>query len=99
METYQSVKYAIFTAFGIAPDAVHVLLGVLIWLLIGMLTRIDVRRWVTVWPVVLLALIMEMVDVLLLKESIAGATLDFVLLSSVPIFVVLCIRLRLVKSY
>lgn len=89
---YLSVKHSVFNAVPFGNDFTHMLAGFLILLITVIVFRQPMGKWSTLLPVGLIALAMELADVLVYGQNASDAARDFVTFCLVPAILVLAFR-------
>lgn len=89
---YLSIKGSIFGAIPFGNDFTHMLVGFAVLMITVIVFRQPMGRWTTLAPVGLIALAMELVDVLVYGQAAGAAARDFVTFSLVPAILVLAFR-------
>lgn len=84
---YGDIKLQIFGLFPFNYDATLILLGVVIWLISGLVFRLPMTKLVSIVPIILLGVAMEIADVMFLSQTPARAVSDFAYLV-VPVLIV-----------
>ncbi len=83
---YGDIKAQIFNLLPFSNDARLIVLGLIIWLLSGLIFRLQMTRLVCVAPIIILAVAMEIADVMFLSQTPIRAVSDFAYLV-MPVFV------------
>jgi len=84
---YGDIKLQIFGLFPFNYDATLILLGVVIWLISGLVFRLPMTKLVSIVPIILLGVAMEIADVMFLSQAPVRAVSDFAYLV-VPVLIV-----------
>ncbi|SCA56470.1 membrane hypothetical protein [Candidatus Terasakiella magnetica] len=84
---YGDIKLQILSLFPFSYDAKLIIIGLLVWLICGLIFRLPMTRLVCVAPIVLLAVAIEIADVMFLAQAPIRAVSDFAFLV-VPVLVV-----------
>jgi len=83
---YGDIKMQVLSLFPFSYDATLIVLGLMIWLLSGLVFRLPMTRLVCVAPIIILAVAMEIADVMFLSQAPIRAVSDFAFLV-VPVMV------------
>ncbi|NVK18991.1 MAG: hypothetical protein HWE30_09870 [Methylocystaceae bacterium] len=84
---YGDIKSQILGLFPFNYDATLILLGVLIWLIGGLVFRLPMTKLVSLVPIIILGVAMEISDVMFLAQAPVRAVSDFAFLV-VPVLIV-----------
>ncbi|WP_135081132.1 hypothetical protein [Terasakiella sp. SH-1] len=84
---YGDIKSQIFGVFPFSYDATLIVIGLLLWLLGGLVFRLPMTRMICVAPIVFLAVAIEIADVMFLAQAPIRAISDFAFLV-LPVVVV-----------
>jgi|GEM_PF-1093514 len=74
---YSEIKELIFGAFPFSYDATLILLGMLVWLISGLIFRLPMTRLVCIAPIIIITVCVEIADVMFLAQAPARAITDF----------------------
>jgi len=74
---YGDIKSQIFSIFPFSYDATLILMGLLVWLVCGLVFRLPMTRLVCIAPIIILAVAIEIADVMLLAQAPIRAVADF----------------------
>jgi fucose 4-O-acetylase-like acetyltransferase len=77
---YGDIKTQILDLFPFSYDATLIVLGLLIWLITGLVFRLPMTRLVCIAPIVILAVAIEIADVIFLSQAPVRAISDFAFL-------------------
>ena len=84
---YGDIKSMIFDLFPFSYDANLILLGLSLWLIAGLIFRLPMTKMVCIAPLIILAVAIEIADVVLLSQDPTRALSDFAMVV-VPVLVV-----------
>ena len=76
---YADLKSTIFNAFPISHDATIIVIGLCLWLIAGLVFRLPMGRFLAVVPLVIVAVAIELSDVVFLDQAPVTAVRDFIL--------------------
>jgi len=74
---YGDIKMQVFNLFPFSYDATLIVLGLVIWLFSGLVFRLPMTRLVCIAPIIILAVAMEIADVMFLAQAPISAISDF----------------------
>lgn len=77
---YSDIKLQILSLFPFSYDATLIVLGLAIWLISGLIFRLPMTRLVCIAPIIILAVAMEVADVMFLAQAPIRAVSDFAFL-------------------
>ncbi len=77
---YGDIKMQVFDLLPFSYDATQIVLGLLIWLITGLVFRLPMTRLVCIAPVIILAVAIEIADVIFLAQTPERAISDFAFL-------------------
>lgn len=83
---YSDFKGLIFNHLPFSHDASLIVVGLMIWLISGLVFRLPMTRLICVVPIIILGVAIEIADVMFLSQSPLRALSDFALLA-VPVMV------------
>ena len=69
---YGDIKSQVFGLFPFSYDATLILFGLFIWLLTGLVFRLPMTKLVCVAPIIIIAVAMEIADVMFMMSSHLG---------------------------
>ncbi|NVJ92460.1 MAG: hypothetical protein HWE34_12420 [Methylocystaceae bacterium] len=84
---YGDIKMQVFSLFPFSSDATLILLGLLLWLIAGLLFRLPMSKLVCLTPIIILGVAMEISDVMFLNQAPMRAVSDFAFLVA-PVLIV-----------
>ncbi|MDV7341142.1 hypothetical protein RYZ26_16160 [Terasakiella sp. A23] len=84
---YGDIKSQVFSLFPFSYDATLILLGLFIWLITGLVFRLPMTKLVCVAPIIIIAVAIEIADVMFLSQAPMRAVSDFAFLV-IPVLVV-----------
>lgn len=84
---YGDIKMQVFSLFPFSSDATLILLGMLLWLIAGLVFRLPMSKLVCLAPIIILGVAMEISDVMFLDQPPVRAISDFAFLV-VPVLIV-----------
>ena len=99
MMSWYRVKMFIERASVISSDAIHVLIGVLVWLVVALVTRRPLSGWLPWLAVLALTLLNEAIDLSVerwpeLAMQLGESAKDVVLTMTLPTVLMVAIRVR-----
>jgi len=74
---YSEIKELVFGLFPFSYDATLVLIGLLIWLIAGLIFRLPMTRLASIVPVIVITVCVEISDVMFLAQAPIRAVTDF----------------------
>lgn len=74
---YGEIKSLVFDALPLSYDATLIVLGLIVWLMSGLLFRLPMTKLVCIVPIVFIAVAIEIADVMLLAQAPIRAVSDF----------------------
>jgi fucose 4-O-acetylase-like acetyltransferase len=74
---YADIKSEIMTFFPFSNDATLIVLGLLIWLLTGLIFRLPMTRLACLAPLIIITVAIEIADVMFLAQTPMRAISDF----------------------
>jgi len=74
---YGDIKSQILTFFPFSHDATLIILGLMLWLLSGLVFRLPMTRLVCIVPLIIIAVAVEIADVMFLAQAPVRAVSDF----------------------
>lgn len=77
---YGDIKFQVLSLFPFSNDATLIVLGLLIWLISGLIFRLPMTRLICIAPIVILAVAIEIADVVFLSQAPIRAISDFAFL-------------------
>lgn len=77
---YGDIKMQVMNLFPFSYDAKLIVLGLLIWLISGLVFRLPMTRLICVAPIIFLAVAIEIADVVFLAQAPVRALSDFAFL-------------------
>lgn len=77
---YGDIKFQVLSLFPFSNDATLIILGLVIWLISGLIFRLPMTRLVCIAPIVILAVAIEIADVVFLSQAPIRAISDFAFL-------------------
>lgn len=84
---YGDIKMQVLGLFPFSYDATLILLGLLFWLITGLVFRLPMTKLVCIAPIVFLAVAIEIADVMFLSQDPMRAISDFAFLV-LPVLIV-----------
>ncbi|GGF72809.1 hypothetical protein GCM10011332_28470 [Terasakiella brassicae] len=77
---YATIKSEVMTFFPFSNDATLIILGLLIWLVTGLIFRLPMTRLVCIAPLIMLTVAIEVADVMFLAQAPIRAVSDFAIM-------------------
>jgi hypothetical protein len=74
---YSDIKEVVFGIFPFSHDAKLILLGLLVWLISGLIFRLSMSRLSCMAPLIIITVCVEIADVMLLSQTPIQALSDF----------------------
>ncbi|WP_028877877.1 hypothetical protein [Terasakiella pusilla] len=87
---YGDVKAQILNLFPFSYDGTLIALGLFIWLMSGLVFRLPMTKLVSVVPIIILGVAIEIADVMFLGQAPIRAVSDFAILVLPVLIVVFC---------
>ena len=84
---YGDIKSQVLGLFPFSYDATLIIVGLLLWLLTGLIFRLPMTKLVCVAPIIIIAVMIEIADVMFLSQAPARAISDFAFLV-LPVLIV-----------
>jgi glycerol-3-phosphate acyltransferase PlsY len=83
---YGDIKSQIFSIFPFSYDATLIVLGLLVWLISGLVFRLSMTKLVCLAPLIIITVALEISDVVFLSQTPMRAISDFSFMV-IPVFI------------